>query len=524
MERPKGPVVLCLLDGIGEPEHEDNPVSRSATPTLDRLRREGAFTQLGASGPAVGLREGQPGRGDHGYLTLGAGRVLSPRSRDIDEAVAQERLGRNPTIDRTFDRAAYFDRRVHLIGLIGGDNHAQMSHLFALLDLAEFHGVKVWLHAILDGRDGRPRTAAPLLDKIETYLGDNGRIATIGGRHWAMDRAGRWDRVHAMVHAMVRDNALGPEAPRAETPWSALAEGYARGEDDGTIKPVRIGDYQGFDGTFVGEFSDQSGRMGWEWRSEDWGLAFNQRGDGMEMLSSMLTLQGVPEDVQRDLLEDLDKPIRAFSEGRYAALTDHGEHLDLHVAYDHPVVEDTLADVIARAGLRQFRCAEAERRWHVGRYFRGGRRELHADEREAIIRSPQLIDRYEEEPELSLAKVEAAVLAALADNDFVTLSLPNASLVSQEGPSEAAERAIAAMDATLGRVAEAVQEAGGVLLVTAPHGGCETPTDDEGEPRRGHSRAAVPLAVLGGDIRALRAGGSLVDVAPTILALLGLEA
>ncbi|HZO14886.1 MAG TPA: 2,3-bisphosphoglycerate-independent phosphoglycerate mutase, partial [Polyangiaceae bacterium] len=243
---PPRPVVLCILDGFGERAQRDaNAVELARTPALHALRASAAKTSIAASGEAVGLPKGQMGNSEVGHMILGAGRtILSDRTR-IDRVIADDKLGLNPTVDETVRRCLYHDTPLHLFGLLSdGGVHSHMDHLLALIDQAHFQSIPVVVHAFLDGRDTPPQSAMNYLNALEYAIEDkNVRIGTLSGRFYAMDRDERWDRVYCAFHAIVRDQVLGPEAPRAESTFDAVSESYLRGLTDEFLEPVRIGDY-----------------------------------------------------------------------------------------------------------------------------------------------------------------------------------------------------------------------------------------------------------------------------------------
>lgn len=526
MVKQRRPVLLCVLDGFGEREADEaNAIAAAVTPRLDALRKDHRFTTLAASGEAIGLDEGRPGRGDLGYATLGAGRVLPSLRATVDQAIRDNKLGRVPMIAQTLDIATYDGRPLHLVGLVSsGDNHAHLDHLFAMIDLAENLEVEVIVHAILDGRDTAPRASLDALEKVQIYLEGKGKLATLSGRAWAMDRDGRWDRIYEAFRAIVRQRTLDAAPPQAEDAFDALSRAYGGETTDAELMPTRLGDYAGMNGDFVSDFSAPGAP--WIWTGEDVGFAFNLRGDRMHQLVAMLTAQSVPEDVASELLMDRRYPVRAFREHCFTTMSDYHPSLaEIPHAFPAPRVADTLGAVLSAAGLSQLRCGESERREHLGLHFRGRHPDPHEREELRIVRTPALIDHYAEEPALSAAKVGAEVQRALAEgeHDFILVSLPNADLLAHDGDFEACVQAVRAVDEALGVVADAVTAAGGVLLVTSSHGAAEQHTDAHGDRTPGHTTNRVPFLAAGADLAPLRSGGALADVAPTILALMGLE-
>ncbi|HHH28229.1 MAG TPA: phosphoglycerate mutase (2,3-diphosphoglycerate-independent) [Polyangiaceae bacterium] len=526
MVQRRRPVVLCVLDGFGERTADDaNAITSAKTPHLDALRRDHRFTTLAASGEAIGLEEDRPGRGDIGYATLGAGRVLPSLRSTVDQSIRDNELGRVPMIAQMLEIATYDKCPLHLIGLVSsGDNHAHLDHLFAMIDLAENVDVEVLVHAILDGRDTAPRASLPALERLQIHLEGKGKLATLSGRAWAMDRDGRWDRVYDAFRAIVRHRMLDAPAPRAEDAFDALSQAYSGETGDAQLVPTQLGDYTGMNGDFVCDFSTPTSP--WEWTGEDVGFAFNLRGDRMHQLVALLTRQSVPDEIASELLMDRQYPVRAFREHCFTTMSDYHPSLaSIPHAFPAPRVADTLAAVLAEAGLSQLRCGESERQHHLGFHFRGRHPEPHALEELRIVRTPALIDHYAEEPALSAAKVGAEVQRALSagEHDFVLVSLPNADLLAHDGDFDACVQAVQAVDEAVGTIADAVKAAGAVLLVTSSHGAAEQHADEMGDRTPGHTTNRVPFLVAGDDIGALRGDGSLADVAPTILKLLGIE-
>ncbi|MBM4357327.1 MAG: phosphoglycerate mutase (2,3-diphosphoglycerate-independent) [Deltaproteobacteria bacterium] len=526
MPRPRV-VVLCVIDGLGEAESiaASDAGEPLVLPTLVALRERHATTSLRASGEAVGLPEGARGHGEAGFVTLGAGRVVPSARVRIDAAIATNKLGRNPVLDQLMQIALYDGSPLHLVGLLSTAGiHSSFEHLLALVDLAAFHEIPVVVHAVLDGVDMPRKSAAGLLDRLQLHLeGKRATIGTLSGRHYAMAEEGRWDRAHRAFHAIVRDNALGPIAERAETAFDALNAAYLHGTGDAWVEPVRLGDYQGFRGDYVCDFGGSP--PGWEWNGEDCGLVFDHRPDGLRQLTQLLAARDVPEEVAKDLLMDRHFPVRAFREHGLATLVPASARLELPVAFPREHVSSTLAEVLASAGLAELRVAESDRRHHVSTFFDAGRERSLERATLDLVPAPRLVERHDEKPELHVAKVaERAVRGIEAgDHDFVLVHLGNLERVAATGETEATRVAAAALDAALARIAAATEAVGGALLVTSDHGGCERLPDGRGRGQGPHGSSPVPFVLcLDGAPRMLRSGGSLADVAPTVLDLLDL--
>jgi len=518
------PVVLCVLDGFGDrAEEEGNAVLLAKTPALDALAQNCPKTVLAASGAAVGAA-GQRASSALGHRLLGAGRSLQSDCSRIDAAIEENQLGRNEVLDQTMRICLYDKCALHLFGLLSdGGVHASMDHLFAIIDIADFHEIPVIVHAILDGRDVGSRTAMTYLERLLTQLeGKDASIATLSGRHYAMDRDGRWDRVYQAYHAIVRDKVLGPVAPQAETPFEAVATSYSNDLSDEFLVPIRIGDYSGIKGDYLCDFAAEGSP--WEWTGEEVGVATNFRGDRMLQLSQMLTRLQLPPEVAADLLMDRQYPMRGFREHCYATISDYG--LEVPAFFARAPLDQGLASLIAAAGLKQLRCGETEKAPHITDFFNGRAGKPDVGEQRLLLPSPRLVDSYDEKPQLGVAALADKVCAALreGETDFILVNFANPDLVGHTGKLQATIAAVEAVDAALAEVVATVREQEAALVVTASHGNCEQMIQDDGTPHTGHTDNPVPLIVLGaGEDDKLRDGGSLVDVAPTVLALLGID-
>lgn len=495
-------------------------MAMARTPHLSALARERPRTVLHASGPHVGLSDGQPGSSAAGHLGLGAGRVPLTEHARIRRVIAEQRLGANPVIAGAFRIAReHLQSRLHLFCLLSpAEVHASLDHLREIVRLARVNDVQLVLHAFLDGRDAPPRSARTYLLPLEEAMRGVGVVGTLSGRHYAMDRDGRWDRVLKAYHAIVR----GP-APRADSAHEALQHAYDAGLTDDRVEPVRIGGYEGVKGDFMAEFIPGQKPV-WEWHGEEVGLALNARPDRMRQLSAMLARRGLPPEVEGWLTER-GKAIHAFQKHNYRCLTEHDPALGLPVAFPREPLGDSFGEVIARAGLRQLRCGESEKAAHVTWMFSGGREEPFPGEDRRLVASPRDVHSYAQRPEMSAAEVarEAAEAIRGGGYDFILVNFANPDAVGHTGDLGAAVRAVEAVDAGVGAIAEAVREAGGALLVTSAHGNVEQMKDSLGKPHPGHTRNPVPLYYLNEADPgvALRPGG-IADVAPTMLEILGL--
>jgi 2,3-bisphosphoglycerate-independent phosphoglycerate mutase len=495
--RPR-PVVLCILDGWGhraEPA-DDNAILKARTPNLDRLAKSCPTGLIDASESHVGLPRGQMGNSEVGHMNIGAGRVAMPELPRIDRAIADGSFGKLPALQDWLARIKAAGGAAHVMGLLSdGGIHAHQDHMAALARAAAGAGVPVRIHAFTDGRDTPPQSARGF---IETFQADMAglagvAIATVAGRFYAMDRDQRWERVARAYDAMV----AGQGARAADAP-AAVAAAYGRGETDEFVAPTAIGDYAGIadgDGLIMANFRADRAR---------------------EILSALLdpAFTGFAR-----------KRVAAFSAA--AGMTEYSNDLNCLLATLFAPVRyaDTLGEVVARAGLTQLRIAETEKYAHVTFFFNGGEERAFPDETRILVPSPK-VKTYDLKPEMSAPEVTDKLVAAIAAGrfDFIVVNYANADMVGHTGDIAAAVKAVEAVDGCLGRLSDAVIAAGGAMFVTADHGNAEQMRDPvTGAPHTAHTTNPVPAMLIGGPagIDAL-ADGKLADVAPTMLALLGL--
>jgi 2,3-bisphosphoglycerate-independent phosphoglycerate mutase len=489
------PVVLVILDGFGErPERADNAVRLARTPTLDALYARYPHGTIGTSGPDVGLPEGQMGNSEVGHLNFGAGRIALMDITRIDKAIADGALGDNPVIASNIDAAKRGGGRLHLLGLVSdGGVHSSLEHLFGIIDLAHAHAVPVVVHAFLDGRDVQPGTAIGYLEHLERRLEGKGVIGTVAGRYWAMDRDNRWERVERAYRAIVE-----AKAPRAASALEGVRASFGAGKKDEFVEPFVVGAYAGVD------------------TSRDAAMHFNFRPDRARELTRALATPS---------FDSFARGAPPFT--RYACMTTYDATLGLPVAFTKESFHDIFPEVLAKAGRKQFRCAETEKYAHVTYFFNGGQEEPFDGEDRKMIPSPRDISTYDQRPEMSAAPVAETVAEAVRGGkyDFILVNFANPDMVGHTGKLDAAIAAVQAVDAGLGRIVEAVKATGGALIVTADHGNCELMKDPAtGEPHTAHTTNRCPL-ILADETRRdahLRTGGRICDVAPTLLQLLGL--
>jgi len=508
------PVVLVVLDGWGwREETRDNAVAAARTPAMHTLARDYPTNLLAASGEDVGLPPRLMGNSDVGHLTIGAGRVVYQMLPRIDRAVAERRLGQNEAVAGAFAAAEASGGRVHFMGLVSdGGVHSMETHLWALLEAAAargFPGERLFVHAFLDGRDTPPGSAATYLERLGGVLArTGGRVATVMGRYWAMDRDKRWDRSKVAWDAIV--HARGDAAADA---LDALGRARAAGETDEFVKPRVIGAGAGAGAGGSGDAAD--GRV----RDGDAVFFVNFRADRARQLVRALAL---------DDFADFD---RGGARPRLAALCtlalyDTELRDRTRVAFPPEYPAGVLAEVVASAGLRQLHTAETEKYAHVTYFLNGGIEAPFPREERVLVPSPREVATYDLRPEMNAAGVRDEVLRAIdAGHDLVVANFANADMVGHTGSFDATVRAVETVDEAIGRIHAACRATGRALVVTADHGNAELMRDPvTGAPHTAHTTSPVPLHVAHEALRGKSAhGGGLRDVAPTVLALMGLE-
>ncbi len=492
-ELPVPSAALIVLDGWGlAPDGPGNAVSLAATPVFDSLWSSYPHTTLVACGRAVGLPEGQMGNSEVGHLNLGAGAVVMQDLTRIDDAVASGALASNPVLREAFSGA----ERVHLVGLVSdGGVHSGFEHLRALVELAASLRVPdLVLHAFTDGRDTLPYSGEGFVATVEGWMAAAGvgRVGSVIGRYFAMDRDRRWDRVQRAYDLLIHEKGEFSAASGVE----ALRSAYQRGETDEFVEPTVVG--------------DRSAVI----RPGDSVVAFNFRPDRMRELTRALC---DPE------FGDVDRggtPVL----GRYTTMTEYEEGWPYPVAFAPSHPETTLPSVLAATGARQLHVAETEKYPHVTYFFNGGLEQPAAGERRELVPSPRDVATYNLKPEMSAAGAASAFVDAWrADAPrFGIINFANADMVGHTGVIDAAVRAIETVDTCLGEVVSAVLSSGGACIVTADHGNADNMLEPDGSPNTAHSLNPVPLVLTVPGL-SLRGGGVLADVAPTLLRMLGIE-
>jgi 2,3-bisphosphoglycerate-independent phosphoglycerate mutase len=462
-------VALVILDGWGiAPPGPGNAIELAETPVFDRLWRDYPHARLVASGGAVGLPEGQMGNSEVGHLTIGSGRILSQDLVRVNRAIESGELFENEVLRTAFERG----ENVHLLGLVShGGVHSHIDHLQSLL---QFAPEKTWIHAFTDGRDVSPHSAVHDLDELPVD-----RIATVAGRYYAMDRDKRWDRTERALRAIVEG-----EGEHADDPIAAVQASYDRGVTDEFIEPTVI---------------DSRPRLDPE---RDSAIFFNFRPDRARQLSEKLGELGV----------DL------------TTMTRYRDDLDFPVVFPEQEVEQVLAEVLSAHGIRQLHAAETEKYAHVTYFLDGGREQPFAGEERILVDSPRDVPSYDHKPEMSATEVADRVAGAIDDDGygFVIVNFANPDMVGHTGVIPAVVKAVETTDTCLGQVVDAVERAGGVSIVIADHGNAEKLLQEDGvSPHTAHTTNPVPVILTASG--ATLCDGELADVAPTVLALLGIE-
>lgn len=493
-----GPVALVVLDGWGiSDKTEGNAIALARTPVMDRLMDRYPHTTLRTDGEAVGLLEGQMGNSNVGHLNLGAGRVVYQDLSRIHRAVNSGEFFSNPALVGAAERARE-GHALHLLGLVSdGGVHSHIQHLFALLRLARERGVqRVLVHAILDGRDVLPRSAGRYLSALEAELArlGTGMVASVMGRYYAMDRDNRWERTEKAYRAVAEGRGLTASDPRR-----ALEEAYARGESDEFVTPTVIVNAAGAP---VGPVA-----------AGDAVIFFNFRADRARQLTRAF------------VQEDFGGFPRQRIPLHFVTMTGYDDSLEVPVAFPRQHLRHTLGELVSQQGWKQLRIAETEKYAHVTYFFNGGEERVFPGEKRVLVPSPK-VATYDLCPEMSAREVTRRLLEELRTDSYrlVVLNYANPDMVGHTGNLEAAIRAIETVDACLGEVVDAVLAAGGAALIVADHGNAERMRDDEGDqPYTAHTSNPVPCILVGQGVEGWRLRpGTLADVAPTLLQLLGL--
>jgi 2,3-bisphosphoglycerate-independent phosphoglycerate mutase len=493
----KGPLVLAILDGWGtRAEAHGNAIAAAELPVWNALVATYPHSLLQASGEDVGLPPGVMGNSEVGHINIGSGRVVPQGVVVINEALLDGSVARNPTLLECIAHVERTGGRLHLLGLLSdGRVHSSIEHLFALIDAAAAANVPLAIHPFGDGRDVPPTSMGSYLDALEARLAAvhaNGGIATLMGRYYAMDRDKRWDRTERAYRAL----AQGKADHAAPTAREALAAAYDRGETDEFITPAIVGEPHPIaDG--------------------DAAIFFNFRSDRARELTLAFSAPGFGE-----------FPVHQYADFIFATMTKYEEDMTNPVLFGPRPQADTFGEIVAAAGLTQLRLAETEKYAHVTYFFNGGRETVFPREDRTLIPSDRSVATYDLAPEMRAGEITSAATEDVHDraHDVIIMNYANADMVGHTGVFDATVSAVETLDVSLGRLAQAVLDADGILAITADHGNAEEKIDPKGNPLTAHTTNPVPLVLVSrppylGPL----ADGALGDIAPTLLPLLGLD-
>jgi 2,3-bisphosphoglycerate-independent phosphoglycerate mutase len=518
--RPK-PLVLIILDGWGyRAETKANAIALARKPTYDRLLREYPNTLIHTSGKYVGLPDGQMGNSEVGHLNIGAGRIVHMDSTRIELLIQNGEFFSHPVLIAAMKDARSGGRRLHLFGLVSdGGVHSYQTHLYALLRMAKQQGVdRVFVHAFMDGRDTLPTNGAGYLQQLQQKMREysTGEIASVNGRYYAMDRDRRWERIAKAYNAMVNGNGEGGKHTDA---IQGVKASYNNNVTDEFVVPFVCVDNHGEPLATI--------------RDDDSCICFNFRADRVRQITRALAREsGLNEKGGRDLpgADDLDAAIprdRVPKNLHYVCMTRYDKNFSLPVVIPPESLNNILANVMAQANMRNLRVAETEKYAHVTYFFNGGVEQPFPGEDRVLVPSPK-VATYDLKPEMSAAGIADAVIKAVNDGafDVIIVNFANADMVGHSGKLEPTIKAVETVDACLGRIEPAVRAKGGAMLITADHGNAEMMIDPAtGGPHTAHTTNPVPFIVIAEDSKkfTLKPNGSLRDISPTILGMLGLD-
>jgi 2,3-bisphosphoglycerate-independent phosphoglycerate mutase len=520
MPRPK-PLVLVILDGWGyRAETKANAIALARKPTYDRLLREYPNTLIHTSGPFVGLPEGQMGNSEVGHLNIGAGRIVHMDITRIDSMIQNGEFFSHPVLLAAMKHACAGERRLHLFGLVSdGGVHSQQAHLYALLKMAKQNGVdRVFVHAFMDGRDTLPTNGAGYLEQLQQKMREynSGKIASVSGRYYAMDRDRRWERIAKAYNAMVFADA---EGGKCADPVQRMKDSYNKDVSDEFVIP------------FV--CTDKAGQPLATIRDDDACICFNFRADRVRQITRALARNsGLNEKGDSDLpgAADLDATIprdRVPKNLHYVCITRYDKNFSLPVVIPPESMANILANVMGGLNMRNLRVAETEKYAHVTYFFNGGVEQPFPGEERLMVQSPK-VATYDLKPEMSAAGIADAVIKATEDGTFDVLivNFANADMVGHSGKIEPTVKAVETVDTSLGRIESAVRAKGGAMLITADHGNAEMMIDPAtGGPHTAHTTNPVPFIVIAENAKefTLKPNGSLRDISPTLLGMLGVD-
>ena len=496
MSQSPKPVALIILDGFGFREAtENNAIAAANKPTWDRLVRDYPHTLIDTHGEKVGLPDGQMGNSEVGHMNLGAGRIVYQNFTRINVDIREGTFFKNPVLTGAVDKAVAKGKAVHILGLLSpGGVHSHEDHMLALCDLAKQQGAKtIYVHGVLDGRDMPPQSAEPSIAKVEDYFAKNGggKLATLIGRYFAMDRDNRWDRVQQAYDMYTQGTAQFSAANGIK----ALQNAYARGENDEFVKSTVLGEsIKVEDGDAI--------------------IFANFRPDRAREITQCFVDDGFSgfERKTRPALSD------------FVMMTEYAASLKASCAYPPEAMTNDLGAYVSGLGKTQLRIAETEKYAHVTFFFSGGREELYPGEERILVPSPD-VATYDLKPEMSAPEVTDKLVAAIKSRkfDLIVCNYANGDMVGHTGVFEAAVKAVEALDECLRRVTDALLEVGGECLITADHGNVEQMLDENNQPMTQHTTGPVHLLYVGERKVGLQSGGALCDIAPSLLNMMGLN-
>ena len=493
----KKPTMLMILDGFGiNDNYEANAILQAKTPNLDAIFEKYPHTSIKACGLDVGLPEGQMGNSEVGHLNIGAGRIIYQELTRITKAIADGDFFKNPALLHAMEHAKKNDSSLHIMGLVSdGGVHSHIEHLKALIKMAKNSGLsKVYVHAFLDGRDVPPRCAVTYIDELEACMKELscGRIETVHGRYYAMDRDKRWERIELSYRALTE--GVGKESASAR---DAVLGAYERGENDEFVLPTVVG------GTSFVPISDN-----------DSIVMFNFRPDRARQITRTFA---------DDAFDGFERKVRPKNI-HYTCMTQYDATMpNVEIAYPPESYKNTLGEYLSSLGMKQLRIAETEKYAHVTFFFNGGVEAPNPGEDRELIPSPK-VATYDLQPEMSAYQVTDKVLEKIAEDkyDVIILNFANADMVGHTGIMQAAIDAVEALDKCVKRIVDAVLAKGGQILLTADHGNADCMIDENGAPMTAHSLNEVPLVHISSEPKELLPGGRLADLSPTLLAVMGI--
>ncbi len=489
-------VLLMILDGWGIGKHDkSNAIYTQGEPHIDALMAKYPHSQLSASGEDVGLPAGQMGNSEVGHLNIGAGRVVYQDLVKINKACKEKTLLKNAEVKAVYDYAKESGKALHFMGLLSdGGVHSSIYHLFAMLDVAAEYGLKeVYVHCFMDGRDTDPKSGKGFIEALQAHMQKStGKIASVVGRFYAMDRDKRWERVKEAYDLLI-DGKGAHFASAVE----AMEASYKEGVTDEFVKPVAIVE----DSKPIGLFKEG-----------DAVVFFNFRNDRAREITSVLT--------QADMPEFGMKTIPLY----YCCLTPYDDKFTgVKILFNKENVQQTLGEVVAAAGKRQLRIAETEKYAHVTFFFNGGREEPFANEDRILVNSPK-VATYDLKPEMSAPEVAQKLIDVLntQKEDLIILNFANGDMVGHTGVYAAIEKAVETIDKLAGEVVDVARKNNYTVLITADHGNADHAINEDGTPNTAHSLNPVPFIVVDNDVKSVK-NGILADIAPTILKLMGIK-